>query len=137
MLLKRMGRSASPGALICCLVGCLSAGTSAAESIAHRSDGVGSLLHRGDDRPVYSKTPRDTEILGQPDGKPGLPDGRILYGEPRNRSVTPFGSPLPPNNITPAPVLPLNPRLGPAPVPPAPPTVPFNTPTPALSGGRR
>ena len=62
-----------------------------------------------------------------PHGESYLPRG-MPQGDASPRTTTPFGGPLPPNQLTPAPVLPFNPNrsLMPAPM----------TPMPFSGGGR-
>lgn len=45
---------------------------------------------------------------------------RPPQGDPSSRTTTPFGGPLPPNQLTPAPVLPFNPNRSLIPSPSAP-----------------
>jgi hypothetical protein len=45
-----------------------------------------------------------------PHGESQLPALGILPGDTSLRKTTPFGGPLPPNQLTPAPVLPFNPN---------------------------
>ena len=60
-----------------------------------------------------------------------LPPGP--HGDVNQRAVTPFGSPLPPNHLTPAPVLPFRPN---SPLMPPPSGPPASTPGSASGGGR-
>ena len=59
---------------------------------------------------------------------PQAPSTAIPYGQPSARSATPFGSPSPPNQLTPAPVLPFHPNR---PLMP-----PSSAPVPYPGGGR-
>lgn len=68
-----------------------------------------------------------TQSMTSPATKPGIPsERRPLRGVPQGdvapQATTPFGGPLPPNQLTPAPVLPFNPNrsLMPSPSAPAP-----------------
>lgn len=60
-----------------------------------------------------------------------LPPGP--HGEVNQRIMTPFGSPQPPNQLTPAPVMPFHPNR---PLLPAPSPAPSAVPNSGISGGR-
>lgn len=60
-----------------------------------------------------------------------LPPGP--HGEVNQPIVTPFGSPQPPNQLTPAPVMPFHPNR---PLLPAPPPAPSAVPNSGVGGGR-
>ena len=55
-----------------------------------------------------------------PHGEPRLPALGVPQSDPSPRTTTPFGSPLPPSQLTPAPVLPFNPNRSLMPSPSAP-----------------
>jgi hypothetical protein len=96
----------------------------------------GSITHLGDDQAMYRDAHGTIGPVLRPGGQ-GSPTIITPQGEVKSGTVTPFGAPLPPNRITPSPVLPLNPRLGSTPAPPTPPTVPLPPSSPALFGGHR
>ncbi|MEQ1795397.1 MAG: hypothetical protein ABL970_14540 [Nitrospira sp.] len=88
----------------------LSSGISLTESgvIRNRDGTSGRVSHLGDDIGIYSD-PHGTRTIVT---KPGTdsPVGLQPHGETENGNRTTFGTPLPPNNLTPAPVLPFNPN---------------------------
>ncbi len=88
----------------------LSAVTGSTESrIIQNHDGAsGRLSHLGGDIGIYSD-PHGNQIIVP---KPGTesPIGLRPHGETESGNRSAFGTPLPPNNLTPAPILPLNPN---------------------------
>ena len=73
------------------------------------------------------------QSLTGPASEPGIRSERspllaVPQGELSPRATTPFGTPLPPNQLTPAPVLPFNPNRSLMP--------PSSTPAPSSGGGR-
>lgn len=108
----------------------LSAVTGLAESrIVQNHDGTsGRLSHLGDDIGIYSDPHGNQTIVTKPGTE--SPIGLQPHGETESGNRSMFGTPLPPNNLTPAPILPLSPNraLSPAPSP--------NNHTPSSGGGR-
>jgi hypothetical protein len=108
----------------------LSAVTGLAESrIVQNHDGTsGRLSHLGDDIGIYSDPHGNQTIVTKPGTE--IPIGLRPHGETESGNRSSFGTPLPPNNLTPAPILPLSPNraLSPAPSP--------NNHTPSSGGGR-
>ncbi|MDO9117407.1 MAG: hypothetical protein Q7U39_05585 [Nitrospira sp.] len=108
----------------------LSAVTGLAESrIVQNHDGTsGHLSHLGDDIGIYSDPHGNQTIVTKPGTE--SPIGLQPHGETESGNRSTFGTPLPPNNLTPAPILPLSPNraLSPAPSP--------NSHTPPSGGGR-
>jgi hypothetical protein len=68
---------------------------------------------------------------GAPD--PQIPSPQAPQGDSSPRAVTPHGSLVPPNRLTPAPLLPFNPNRSLMPAPAA----PAHPPNPPFSGGGR
>lgn len=73
------------------------------------------------------------QSLTGPASEPGIRSERspllaVPQGEPSPKATTPFGAPLPPNQLTPAPLLPFNPNRSLMP--------PSSTPAPYSGGGR-
>jgi hypothetical protein len=97
----------------------LSAVIGLAESrIIQNHDGTsGRLSHLGDDIGIYSDSHGNQAIVTKPGTE--SPVGLRPHGETENGNRSSFGTPLPPNNLTPAPILPLSPNraLSPAPSP--------------------
>lgn len=108
----------------------LSAGVSQAESgvIQNRDGSSGRLSHLGDDIGIYSDPHGNHTIVTKPGAENSL--GLRPHGETESGNRSAFGTPLPPNNLTPAPILPFHPNraLSPAPSP--------NSHTPSRGGGR-
>ena len=78
-------------------------------SIQQYRDGASSTItHLGDDVGIRS----DAHGNGGPVTGLDLPSspGTIPHGDTKSGTVTTFGTPTPPNNLTPAPVLPFNPN---------------------------
>jgi hypothetical protein len=103
-------------------------------SIVQRSDGTaGTITHLGDDTGIYSDAHGNTGPLinpGNPAPASGGPHGDATAGH-----LTPFGTPAPPSNLTPAPVLPFNPNRSLAPPQPLAPSTASPSFGPS-SGGR-
>jgi hypothetical protein len=112
-----------------CLV--LSAGIGLAESrIVQNRDGTsGRLSHLGDDIGIYSDPHGNQTIVTKP-GTEG-PMGLRPHGETESGNRSSFGTPLPPNNLTPAPILPFSPNRALSPA------APPNGYTPSSGSGRR
>lgn len=96
------------GSCLTCFLGIGLAGSGVGQ---HRDDTSGRLSHLGDDIGIYSKS-HDTRTIVT---KPGTerPIGlrpHAEHGEMESGNRSSFGTPLPPNNLTPAPVLPFNPN---------------------------
>jgi hypothetical protein len=74
-----------------------------------RSDGTGGKLTQlGDDFGIYSDSHGNTGPVIQPARPSPGPHGNVA-----TEVLTPFGTPVPPNNLTPAPVLPISPNRPP------------------------
>lgn len=104
-------------------------------SVLQRADGsAGTITHFGDDVGIYSDSHGNSgPIMIAPQG-PG-PAGP--HGKPSIGTAIPFGTPPPPNNLTPAPVLPMYPNRPLLPQQPATPSA--VAPLPGIgpsSGGR-
>ncbi len=108
----------------------LSAVTGLAESrIIQNQDGTsGRLSHLGDDIGIYSDPHGNQTIVTKPGTE--SPIGLRPHGETESGNRSAFGTPLPPNNLTPAPILPLNPNRALSPA------VPPNGYTPSSGSGR-
>lgn len=108
----------------------LSAVTGLAESrIVQNHDGTsGRLSHLGDDIGIYSDPHGNQTIVTKPGTE--IPIGLRPHGETESGNRSSFGTPLPPNNLAPAPILPLSPNraLSPASSP--------NSHPPSSGGGR-
>lgn len=92
-------------------------------SIVQHRDGTSSTItHLGEDVGIRS----DAHGNGGPVTGLGIPSspGTIPHGDTKSGTITTFGTPAPPNNLTPAPVLPFNPNrpLMPQPSSPASPS---------------
>jgi hypothetical protein len=108
-----------------------------AESVFRGSDGsIGFITHLGDDEAIYRDAHGTTGPIRRPGGQ-GSPTIITPQGEIRSGTVTPFGTPTPPNQLTAPPVLSINPHLGAVPNSPAPPVIPLSPPLGNLGTGRR
>jgi hypothetical protein len=103
-------------------------GLAESRSIQNHDGTSGRLSHLGDDIGIYSDPHGNQTIVAKPGTE--SPIGLRPHGETESGNRSSFGTPLPPNNLTPAPVLPFNPNraLSPAPSP--------NSHTPSSGGGR-
>ena len=113
-----------------------SAGISLAEVslVQHRDRTAGTITHLGDDTGIHSDSHRNTGPVTSSGGL--LPPLSGPHENTQSGSVTPFGTPAPPSNLTPAPVLPFHPNR---PLAPLQPSAPSSTPPPGLgsfNGGR-
>jgi hypothetical protein len=103
-------------------------------SVVQRSDGTaGTITHLGDNVGIYSDAHGNTGPVINPSGP--VPSAGGPHGDTATERITPFGTPAPPSNLTPAPVLPFNPNR---PLVPPQPSAP-STPPPSFgpsSGGR-
>lgn len=61
-----------------------------------------------------------THSASEPSNRPERGPLATPQGDASSRAVTPFGGPLPPNQLTPAPVLPFNPNRSLIPASPSP-----------------
>ena len=88
----------------------LSVEISPAESrpVQNRDGTSGRLSHLGDDIGSYSDPHGNHTIVTKPGTE--SPIGLRPHGESESGNRSAFGTPLPPNNLTPAPVLPFNPN---------------------------
>lgn len=104
-------------------------------SIIQGSDGTsGTLTHLGDDFAIYSDSHGNSGTIMN------LGSGFQSYsftnpqGQMKSGTITTFGTPQPPNNLTPAPVLPFNPHGPLMPREQVAPVVPFTPSSPAGPG---
>lgn len=89
--------------------------------VQHRDGTTGTITPLGEDTGLYADPHGNTG----PVVKPGnVPSALAPHGDTQAGLLTPFGTPLPPNNLTPPPVLPL---------PPNRPLIPHQPPAPARS----
>jgi hypothetical protein len=102
--------------------------------IQHRDGTAGTITHLGDDISIHSDSHGNTGPATSSGGN--SPSFNGPHEDTQSGLVTPFGTPAPPNNLTPAPVLPFHPNR--PPVPPQP-SAPSSTTPPGLgssNGGR-
>lgn len=83
--------------------------TEAETSVLRHRDGTSGLITPlGEDAGIYSDAHGNTgPVTGL-----GTPASPILapHGDTKSSSITPFGTPMPPSNLTPAPVMPFHPN---------------------------
>ncbi|NOS79373.1 MAG: hypothetical protein HOP35_15655 [Nitrospira sp.] len=91
-----------------CLVCFPGTGLAESQNIQNRDGTSGHLSHLGDDIGIYSDPHGNQIIVPKPSTE--SPIGLRPHGETESGNRSAFGTPLPPNNLTPAPVLPLNPN---------------------------
>jgi hypothetical protein len=88
--------------------------------VQHRDGTTGTITRVDDHIGIYADAHGNTNPLAIPDGMAGHSDP---HGSMPPPTATPFGTPAPPNRLTPAPLLPFNPNRPlmppPALVPPA------------------
>jgi hypothetical protein len=84
----------------------LTAGLSRADSAGHVEplDGTQGVTRSANEPATFSERGR------LPHGESQLPALGVPQGDPSPRTTTPFGGPLPPSQLTPAPMLPFNPN---------------------------
>ncbi len=114
--------------MVSCLMCFLGTGLAESQNIQNHDGTSGRLSHLGDDIGIYSDPHGNQTIVTKPGTE--SPIGLRPHGETESGNRSSFGTPLPPNNLTPAPMLPFNPNraLSPAPSP--------NSHTPSSGGGR-
>lgn len=85
--------------------------------VLNRDGTSGRLSPLGNDLGIYSTPHGDHTIITKPGTE--SPIGLRPHGETESGNRSSFGTPLPPNNLTPAPVLPFSPNraLSPPPLP--------------------
>lgn len=89
------------------LVGPIGASLAEVSIVQHRDGTTGTVSHLGEDVGIYSDPHGNTG----PVVKPGnLPSAAAPHGDTQPSLLTPFGTPLPPNNLTPPPMLPPSPN---------------------------
>lgn len=112
----------------------LSAGVALAEvRVIQRGDGTsGTITHLGDNVGIYSDAQGNTGPVISPNGL--APSSGGPHGDTAPGHRTPFGTPAPPSNLTPAPVLPFNPNR---PLVPQQPSAPSTAPGLGSSSGGR
>lgn len=95
----------------------LLAGICLAESgVVRNRDGIsGRLSPLGDDIGIYSDPHGNQTIVAKPGSE--SPVGLRPHGDIESGNRSSFGTPLPPNNLTPAPVLPFHPNRALSPPP--------------------
>lgn len=76
--------------------------------VQNRDGTSGRHSHLGDDVSLYSDSHGTRTIVTKPGTE--SPVGLRPHGEMESGNRSSFGTPLPPNNLTPAPVLPFNPN---------------------------
>ena len=103
-------------------------GLSESQNIQNRDGTSGRLSHLGDDIGIYSDPHGNHTIVTKPGTE--SPVGLRPHGETESGNRSAFGTPLPPNNLTPAPILPLSPNRALSP------TVPSNGHIPSGGSGR-
>jgi hypothetical protein len=93
-----------------CLLVLWSYGIGLAEvAIVRHSDGMaGTITHLGDDAGIYSGSYGNNGPILNPGGPSSFSGGP--HRDITSSAGTAFGTPAPPNNLTPAPVLPMNPN---------------------------
>ena len=111
-----------------CLVCFLGTGLAESQNIQNQDGTSGRLSHLGDDIGIYSDPHGNQTIVTKPGTE--SPIGLRPHGETESGNRSAFGTPLPPNNLTPAPVLPFNPNRALSPA------TPPNGYTPSSGGGR-
>jgi hypothetical protein len=107
------------------LIGLVGASLAGVSLVQHRDGTTGIITHLGDDVGIYS----DPHGNAGPVVKPGnIPSSLAPHGDTHPSLLTPFGTPVPPSNLTPPSVLPptpnrpLMPQQPPAPLTSAPPS---------------
>jgi|SRR5215831_624911 len=90
----------------------LEGGTAQAQiSVVQSSDGTtGTITHLGDSHSIYSDSHGNTGAITSPGGGFQSYTFTSPQGGTTTGTITTFGSPEPPSNLTPAPVLPFNPN---------------------------
>jgi hypothetical protein len=109
-------------------------------SVFQRSDGThGTLTPLGDTFSIYSDSHGNTGVVTHQGSGFQSHSFANVQGETTTGSMTTFGSPMPPNNLTPAPVMPFDPNGTLLPQQRAAPAMPFSSrPSGGLpSGGTR
>jgi hypothetical protein len=97
-------------------------------SVYQNSDGTsGTITHLGEDISIYSDSHGNTGTITNFGGGFQSYSFTSPQGGTTTGSITTFGSPAPPNNLTPAPVLPFTPNGTLMPQPRAAPVVPFSS----------
>lgn len=112
----------------------LAAGPTSAEvRIIQSPDGLqGTVADPGNGVGIRSDPHGRRDVLVAPLDS-AIPLSPGPHGDLHRQTVTPFQTPPPPNQLTPAPVLPFQPNRPPAPIPSTPPSA---APHPGGSGGR-
>lgn len=111
-----------------CLAWFLGIGPAKGGVVQHRDGTSGRLSPLGDDIGIYSDPHGNHTIVTKPGTESPIGLRPHVETETGNRSS--FGTPLPPNNLTPAPVLPFNPNRALSPA------APPNGYTPSSGSGR-
>lgn len=95
-------------------------------SVVQSSDGTtGTITHLGDSYSIYSDSHGNTGAITNLGGGFQSYSFTSPQGGTTTGTITTFGSPEPPSNLTPAPVLPFNPNGTLMPQPRVAPVVPF------------
>jgi hypothetical protein len=79
------------------------------------------MTHLGDNVGIYSDAHGNAGPVIDPSNP--APSSGGPHGDTATGRITPFGTPAPPSNLTPAPVLPLRPNQPPAPLQSLPPPI--------------
>ena len=114
----------------------VSVGTVSAQiSVFQSSDGTsGTITHLGDSFSIYSDSHGNTGTITNLGGGFQSYSYTSPQGGTTTGSITTFGSPVPPSNLTPAPVLPFTPNGTLMPQPRVAPVVPFSSGGPSAIG---
>ena len=114
----------------------LSTSTSEAQiSVFQNSDGTsGTITQLGENFAIYSDSHGNSGTIMSLGGGFQSYSFTSPQGEMKSGTITTFGSPTPPNNLTPAPVLPFNPHGPIMPREQVAPMVPFTPSSPAGPG---
>lgn len=123
--------------LVACSVGLVLAGglAHAQISVFQSSDGTsGTITHLGDSISIYSDSHGNTGTITNLGG--GFQSYSFMspHGVTSTGTITTFGSPEPPSNLTPAPVLPFTPNGTLMPQSRAAPVAPFSSGSPSAFG---
>lgn len=105
-------------------------------SVVRQSDGTaGTLTHLGEDIGIRADAHGETGPTSGPINSSTISGGP--HGSAASGAVTTFGTPTPPNQLTPAPVLPMNPNRPMLPQQPSAPPSSVSPPAFGATGGGR
>jgi len=114
--------------IVSCLVCFPQISLAESRHMQNRDGTSGRLSHLGDDIGIYSDPHGNQTIVTKPGAESPL--GLRPHGETESGNRSAFGTPLPPNNLTPAPILPFYPNRALSPASPP------NSHTPSSGGSR-